>query len=180
MKNNDWLNDYQDFLNSDEAKIPNELKEGVFSKVKHLINPSAWTVFFKFLAVHLVMGFLSLSICHQFGLNPFNTERSLADWFMKVGGHHFCMIGCGVFFVGVSILAAGYFLTTEEIKALRRTGFLQNLSIGLISLGLFTAFGAEIATSLAGFWLAGALVGGFVATKAILTMRGFLQYPEYR
>jgi hypothetical protein len=171
VKNNEWLNDYQDFLSSDNVKVPSEVNVNVLSKMRQLINPSAWNVFFKLLGIHLVTGFLSLSICHQFGLNPFNTERSLADWFMKVGGHHFCMLGCGTLFVGVSILAAGYFLTLEEIKALKRTEFLQNLSIGLISLGLFTAFGVEFILSIAGLWLLGGLVGGFVATNAVWKLK---------
>ncbi len=170
MKNNEWLNDYQDFLNS-EVKVPKEVNVKVLSSMQQLINPSAWSVFFKLLVIHFVTGFLSLSVCHQFGLNPFNTEHSLADWLMKVGGHHFCMMGCGTLFVGISILTAGYFFTLEEIKALKRTEFLQNLSIGLISLGLFTAFGVEFILSIAGLWLLGGLVGGFVATAAMLKLK---------
>lgn len=170
-KNNEWLNDYQDFLSSENVKVPSEVNSNILSKMQQLLNPSAWNVFFKLLGIHLVTGFLSLSICHQFGLNPFNTERSLADWFMKVGGHHFCMLGCGTLFVGVSILAAGYFLTLEEIKALKRTELLQNLSIGLISLGMFTAFGVEFVLSIAGLWLLGGLIGGYVATTAVWKLK---------
>ena len=170
-KNNEWLNDYQDFLNSENIQVPKQVNNNLMPKMHSLINPSAWVVFFKILAIHVVTGFLSLSVCHQFGLNPFNTNYSLADWFMHVGGHHFCMLGCGTLFVGVSILAAGYFLTLEEIKALKRTEFLQNLSIGLISLGLFTAFGVEFILSIAGLWLLGGLIGGFVATNAIWKLK---------
>ncbi len=163
-KSNDQLNEYEDFLNSNNVKVPNELKLKTLLKMNKLINPSALTVFFKLLGIHLVTGFLSLSICHQFGLNPFNTKRSLSDWFMDVGGHHFCMLGCGVLFVAVSIFSAGYFLTIEEVKSLKRTEFLQNLSLGLISLGFFAAFGAELALSIAGLWLLGGLIGGIFAT----------------
>ncbi len=169
-QNNEWLKDYQEFI-TDETSVPQEVTNGVFLKIRNLLSPSAWTVFFKLLGLHLVIGFLSLSFCHQFGLNPFNTERSLADWFMKVGGHHFCMFGCGTLFVSLSILAAGYFLTVEEVKALKRTEFLQNLSIGLISLGLFTAFGVEFVLSIAGLWLLGGLIGGFVATAAVWKLK---------
>lgn len=166
-QNNEWLKDYQEFIDAAETSVPKEVTEGVFSRIKNLLSPSAWTVFFKILGIHLVTGVVSLSFCHQFGLNPFNTKYSLADWFMTVGGHHFCMLGCGTLFVGGGILAAGYFLTIEEIKALKRTEFLQNLSLGLISLGLFAAFGVEMILSIAGLWLLGALIGGFVATMAI-------------
>lgn len=168
--NNDWLKDYQEFFTS-ETSVPMEITEGVFLKIENLLNPSAWTVFIKLLGIHLVTGFLSLSVCHQFGLNPFNTERSLADWFMTVGGHHFCMLGCGILFVGVGIMSAGYFLTVEEIRSLKRTEFLQNLSLGLISLGLFAAFGAEMILSIAGLWLLGGLLGGIFATEVLFRLK---------
>lgn len=162
--NNEWLKDYQEFIDADKSSVPQEVTSKVYSKIHNLLNPKALIVFLKILGIHLVTGVISLSFCHQFGLNPFNTKYSLADWFMSVGGHHFCMLGCGVLFVGVGVLAAGYFLTVEEIKALKRTEFLQNLSLGVISLGLFAAFGAEMILSIAGLWLLGALVGGVAAT----------------
>lgn len=165
--NNEWLNEYQDFLNSENVQVPKEVDSSLMLKMQPLINPSARIVFLKILAVHLVTGFLSLAVCHQFGLNPFNTNYSLADWFMKVGGHSICMIGCGITFVSVSLFAAGYFLTIEEVKALKRTEFLQNLTLGLFSLGLFAAVGAELAVGMAGLWLLGSLIGGFFATLAV-------------
>ena len=169
MKNdsNEWLKDYQDFLDSENVQVPKEVHGSLMSKMHSLISPRAWIVFLKILTVHLVTGFLSLSVCHQFGLNPFNTNYSLADWFMSVGGHSVCMIGCGVTFVSISLFAAGYFLTIEEVIALKRNEFLQNISLGLISLGVFAAFGAQLAIGMAGLWLLGSLVGGFIATQTI-------------
>jgi hypothetical protein len=171
LNENEWLHDYEDFIKSDGAEVPQDLKSKVFSNIQKLINPSAVIVFLKIFGIHIGVGFLSLSICHQFGINPFNTEKSLADWMMSVGGHHFCMFGCGVLFVSVSLLAAGYFLTMEEINALKRTEFLQTLILGLISLGLFAIFGAELAIGIAGIWLLGGLIGGFAATEAVWRLK---------
>lgn len=171
INENEWLQDYEEFMNSDSSEVPKEIKDRVFSKIQKLINPNALIVFLKILGIHIGVGFLSLSVCHQFGMNPFNTEKSLADWMMSVGGHHFCMFGCGVLFVSVSLLAAGYFLTMEEINALKRTEFLQTLVLGLISLGLFAAFGAELAVGIAGIWLFGGLIGGFAATEAVWRLK---------
>ncbi len=165
--NNEWLKDYQDFIDADKTSVSKEATDGVFSKLQNLLNPSAWIVFLKILSIHLVTGVISLSFCHQFGLNPFNTKYSLADWFMSVGGHSICMIGCGVTFVSISLFAAGYFLTVEEVNALKRNEFLQNFSLGLISLGAFAAFGAELAIGMAGLWLLGSVIGGFIATLTI-------------
>lgn len=172
QKNHEWQKDYQEFLNSETQEIPAELKQGTFLKVQSLIKPNAWMVFLKLLGIHAIVGFFSLSVCHQFGLNPFNTEKSLADWFMTVGGHHLCMVGCGITFVSVSILAAGYIFTTEEIRALRRHDLLHNISLGVISLGLFTAFGAELAFGIAAFWLLGSMVGGLLAMATVFKVKG--------
>ena len=166
-----WLNEYQAFLNSDEVVVPAEATSKVFSRMQELINPSAWTVFFKVLGIHVAVGFLSLSFCHQFGMNPFGTDSSLDNWFMSMWGHSTCMIACGTLFLSSSILSAGYFLSIEEVKALKRTEFIQTFSLGAVSLALFTVFGAELAISFAGLWLLGALVGGFVATEALWKIR---------
>lgn len=170
-RKNEWLTEYQDFINSESETVPVELNEQVYQKVRSLIKPNAWIVFLKLLGIHAITGFLSLSVCHQFGMNPFNTEKSLAEWFMKVGGHHFCMLGCGITFVSISILAAGYLFTFEEARALKKNDLLQNLSLGLISLGVFAAFGAELALSVAGLWLLGSLLGGLIAMAAVFKIK---------
>lgn len=171
VQNNEWLQEYAEFVKFDGAEIPAELNGRVISRVLKLINPNPLGVFFKILGVHLAVGLLSMSVCHQFGMNPFNTEVSLADWMMQVGGYQFCMIGCGVTFVSLSVLAAGYFLTLEEVNALKRTEFLQTLVLGMISLGLFAAFGAHLAIGVAGLWLLGAIVGGFAATQTVWRLK---------
>ena len=168
---NQEIADYQEFLAADGEKIPQTVKDQVFRRISKLMNPSAVIVFFKVLAIHLVVGFFSMSICHQFGMNPFNTERSMSDWMMSVGGHRACMAGCGVVFIGLSLFAAGYFLTIEEVKALKKTELLQTLALGVISLGLFVAFGAEMAVGIAGLWLLGGLIGGVAATQAIWKLK---------
>ncbi len=169
--NNEWLKEYQEFMNSDTTSVPDELTKNIFSKMTLLLKPNAWMIFLKIIAIHLVIGTLSLGICHQFGLNPFHTESSLADWFMQIGGHGFCMIACGILFLGFSLSAAGFFLTIEEIKVLRNTQFLQTLALSIFSLGLLAAVGAELALTITGLWLFGTFLGGFLATEVIWQIR---------
>lgn len=174
MKANDpkeWMKDYSEFLSTDEVRVPRELNNKVLEDIRSLLNPNAWAVFAKILGIHFVIGFLSLAICHQFDMNPFGTSRSLSDWFMDMWGHGACMIGCGVVFVSFSVLAAGYFLSIEEVKALRRTEFLQTLALGVTSLITFALFGAQLAITFAGLWLLGALIGGCIASEALVLIR---------
>ncbi len=166
-----WMKEYSEFLDSDTVRVPSELSQKVLSRVHSLLHPSAWSVFAKILGIHVVVGFLSLSICHQFDMNPFGTENSLSNWFMNTWGHNTCMILCGGLFLSVSILSAGYFLTIAEVRALKQNEFIQTLALGGISLGLFVLFGAQIAVTFAGLWLLGALLGGFVATEAVFRFK---------
>ncbi len=167
------IEDYKDFLQSEETQIPAFTQKKVLNQIHGLLNPNPLLVFLKILILHLIVGVMSLSICHQFDMNPFQTQHSLSDWFMQVGGHHFCMLGCGILFVGLSLLFAGYFLSREEIHALKKTEVLQTLTLGLISLGLFSAFGAQMALGLAAIWLFGGLIGGFVATETIWRIKKY-------
>jgi hypothetical protein len=177
MKSSDpkeWLKEYNEFLNADEVKVPSELKQRVLDQVHSLLHPSAWLVFAKLLGIHLVVGFLSLSICHQFDMNPFGTEHSLSDWFMSTWGNSACMISCGVFFVSFSILTAGYFLSIEEFRVMRGTEFVQIFALGCVSLTIFHFTGTELALTFAGLWMIGALVGGFIATETVWIFRSVL------
>jgi hypothetical protein len=168
---NDLLTEYEAFLQEDNATVPVFLSEKTLGRVKTLLNPSPWIVFLKLLGIHIGVGFLSLSVCHQFEMNPFGTDVSLANWFMAMWGHGVCMVFCGVMFVGTSILAAGLLLSVEELRALKRTEFLQTLALGTTSLAVFGFFGAELAFTFAGLWLLGALIGGFVATEVAFKLR---------
>ena len=172
MKNK-WSDEYKDFLNDDlnTNALPNAVKNSVNFRIQKLMNPHALMVFMKIFVIHLAVGFLSLAVCHQFGINPFNTEKSLAEVMMSFGGHNFCMVGCGLLFVSLSVLAAGLFLNVEEINALKRTEFLQTLSLGVISLGLFAAFGTDLALGVAALWLLGSLIGGFAATETVWRLK---------
>ncbi|MES2966634.1 MAG: hypothetical protein V4668_02515 [Patescibacteria group bacterium] len=164
---NEWVKDYEEFLEADTVSVPQALSKTILTKIGKLMDPSPLSVFGKVALIHAVVGFFSLSICHQFGVNPFGTQASLADWFMAVGGHSVCMIGCGILFMGGSLLASGYFLTLEETRALRRTGFPQFFGLGILSLGLLATLGAELALTIGGLWLLGAMMGGFVATEMV-------------
>lgn len=165
------VEEYQTFLQSDEVRVSQEITSEIFKKMERLLHPRAEVVFLKLLAVHVVFGFLSLSICHQFNMNPFGTHFSLADWFMKMGGHNICMAFCGTLFLGGSILTAGSFLSIEELRVLRSTEFLYLLGLSLGSLVIFAIFGAELAGIFTLFWFVGSLMGGYLASQVVWRLK---------
>ena len=170
-QNREWLKEYSEFLQTDLTPVPNEVTRRVWSQIGSLLHPNALLVFAKLLSVHLVTGFLSLGVCNQFGVNPFNTTWSLADVFMNFGGHGFCMVVCGGLFFSISFLTAGFLLSVEEVKALRRTEILQFSALAVVSMGLFVAGGADFALTYSGLWLAGGLIGGALTIEVLWRLK---------
>lgn len=171
QKNKDWSTDYDLFLQQEGTSVPEGVSQNILKSIGRLLKPNPYFVFLKILGIHSLMGFLSLSVCHQFGINPFNTSASLSDWVMNLWGHGACMVFCGILFVSLGLGLSGFFLTLEEIKELRHHQFLQTLALGSISLLIFFMIGADLAIFFAGLWLLGALLGGVAATETIWFFR---------
>ena len=167
---NDIQKEYLQFLDP-SGTHENPLPVSVFNELKRTLFPNPFVVFAKVFALHVVVGFFSLGICHQFGLNPFGTERSLMDWFMKVGGHNFCMVSCGILFIGLTYTLANFFLSLEELEAVRQHEWLQTGIIGLMSITAFYFFGAELALTFVALWIIGAFLGGLLAIEGSYRLR---------
>jgi hypothetical protein len=163
----DWLKEFTDFSNANSQQVPSL----IFNELKRRLFPNPWVVFGKVTAIHFVVGLLSLAICNQFGLNPFHTNQSLTNWFMKLGGHHVCMFLCGTFFMATTYLLANFFLSLEELEAVRRHEWLQTSVIGLISLAAFYFFGAEMVMAFVALWIAGAFLGGLLSIEGSYRLR---------
>jgi hypothetical protein len=164
-----WLKEFTEFSEIDVKNV--EVPEGVFKNLRARLFPNPWAVFGKIAALHVVVGFFSLAVCNQFGLNPFQTAQGLTDWFMRVAGHNLCMLLCGTFFISATYLLANFLLTIEELEAVRRYEWLQTGIIGLVSLAAFYFFGAELAATFAILWLIGALLGGLLSIEGSYRLR---------
>ncbi len=155
---NELMNEFKEFVKSD-APVPRELSEKILNFVRNDLTPTSMFVFTKILVIHSFVGTLSLAVCDQFGINPFNTGFSLTHYFMKAG-HSFCMTLCGFLFLGLTTVASRFLLDRNEFLVLKQNTFLQVFFLSLLSLGFFLLLGAKIIFSAAAFWLFGALLGG--------------------
>jgi len=154
-----WVDEFKEFVQAEGVSVPQELSQKILDRIQKTMTPSPWLVFAKLLGIHSVVGTLSLAVCNQFGLNPFNTNFSLSDYAMKIN-HSFCMSFCGFLFIGLSVSLAFLFLKQEEILVLKKNSFVQIFSLSILSLVIFFAFGAEIVLSIGLLWMAGASIGG--------------------
>jgi hypothetical protein len=166
---NSWREDFIEFVQTNPA--PTTASQTLQVRLRQRLFPNPWVVFAKVFGLHVIVGFLSLAVCHQFGLNPFQTDKSLADWFMTVGGHNFCMLACGVLFMALTYGFANLFLSLEEVEAVRKVEWLQTGITGLVSLAAFYFFGAQLVMAVAVLWAVGALVGGLVSIELSYRLR---------
>lgn len=172
LNEKEWLEEFREFVQAEGAPVPRQVSENILNRVRSDLNPSAWMVFAKLLGVHGIVGTLSLAICSQFGLNPFHTNFSLSEYFMKFG-HSTCMVLCGVLFIGLTVFLGRLLLRREELLVLSRNAPLQIFGLSVLSLAAFIGFGAEIVLGIGVLWFVGAMIGGLVATKAVVRKPSF-------
>ena len=164
----EWTREFNEFCDeSSNVEAPSHL----FNSIRAKLFPNPWKVFSKITIIHGIVGFLSLGICNQFGLNPFNTAYSLSDLFMKTAGHNFCMLACGILFISTTYLFSNIFLTFEEFESIRKYEWLQLGVLSLASLASFYFFGAELVGTFVGLWLLGAVLGGFLSIEISFKIR---------
>ena len=148
------------------------MESELLGKLKSRLFPDTKILFLKILFIHIIVGLVSLLICNQFNLNPFQTSQSLSNWFMEVGGHHFCMLACGIFFMAATFIAGNFFISLEELMLIRKHQLLHSLIICLLSLFAFAFFGAKIFSIFGVLWL----LGGLIGSLSTITSTTYLRY----
>jgi len=154
-----WLKEFNEFMECDSTTVPRHLSKTILDSIQRDMNPSAWTVFYKLFTVQGIAGTLSLLVCNQFGINPFQTGFSLSHYFMKFGNST-CMLLCGFIFLSIGISASRFILRKEEFQVIKRNSFLQIFSLSLLFLGIFAIVDAELTFTIGVMWVLGALLGG--------------------
>lgn len=162
-KEQDLCKEFSEFASSPSAKSSQLVDDKILKQHLSLVQKDKLTVFAKLAVIHSLTSVLSLAVCHQFDMNPFNSQISLADYFMKFG-HSACMVFCGFLFVGGSLFAARQILNNYELAILRKTFALQIFALCSISLGVFMACGAQTTLIWALLWIVGAYVGSALST----------------
>ncbi|MBC7690869.1 MAG: hypothetical protein H7222_03815 [Methylotenera sp.] len=167
MKKNETkgqVQEFEAFLKTEAVSVPATLSESIFFRIEKNLNPNPWLIFSKLAGIHLGVGALTLSICPQFGVRFFGSGLGVVKLFFHLGTYG-CMMACGAFFVGASVLVAASLLSRDELRKLRAHPWLQLSSVVLLSLGGFIMADAEILIGFAFAWALGSLLGGFTALQ---------------
>lgn len=158
---NDWVDEFQSFMLVEEQEPPRQVSSRVIQIVQSSLHPSQWRVFAKLALIHLLVGFLVLLVCPQFGIGLFE-GMGLTSLFMHFG-EIVCSIACGALFLGTSMFVSSLFLRPEEIRVMREREFMQLTSLALVSIFVFASLGATVAATLGLTWIIGSILGGYTS-----------------
>lgn len=153
--------DFQDFTDAKEISPPQEVTATILQRVNSKLNPKISVLVFKLALVQLVIGTLTLLFCPQFDFSLTN-NYDLFHFFHHTFGVYGCMVACGTMFLGAGSLFAGFILSLDESRKIRKSRFLFFPSLALASLTVFVAMGASIYLDLFAFWLLGAITSGML------------------
>lgn len=156
--NKTWLNEFSEFIAVDAGSAPRELGTQIRSLVSNDLNPSPWKVFSKASLVQVIVGFVVLLFCPQFGLS-LTGVHGIMHLLMQYG-EGVCMFGCGALFVGSSLFVSSLVLKTDEVRILRRNRVLQTALLSLLTVGAFLCLGGEVIGLVTLAWLSGSILGG--------------------
>ena len=109
----------------------NIVKNEIHNEVRSGLKLFPFYVFSKILSIHVVVGFLTLLICPQFGVGPLGKESALSLFFMTYGPLA-CAFLCGGLFLGSSSLVLSIVLKPGELLYLNqhKFGIFSGLSLG--------------------------------------------------
>ncbi len=164
------LKDYKSFL-KDSKNPGSELDRAVSEMVAEDLRWLPRITFVKTLSAHWLAGLVTLSICPQFGWNPFDTWVHLPHVFMKYGMWA-CGLFCGVIFMALGASATRIILgANERVYMARRSSIfallMSSLSMGALMLLARNSSGADIffTESFISFWVIGAFVFDWATLK---------------
>lgn len=166
-----WKAEFEEFLSAEPVPPPPGLSETILSRVHQELSPPFWRLFPKLVAIHGIVGALTLLFCPQFGLG-LASGMGLSAIYSRWGAHA-CMAACGATFVSGSLLAASLLLRPEEVRAIRGTWVLQLSLLTLLSMGVFLFAGAPVAAGPGVFWFFGSVLGGVGALELGWALRRF-------
>jgi len=169
-QNKTWVSEFKEFLDGEPCEVPQHLGRKIMEEIHHKLNPPLGQVFFRLAIVHGLISIFVLSICPQFGIQIIPGMTGLTAAFMRVG-MPFCMLACGLVFMGAGIGAVIFLFPPEYIKALKRHELFHLVLLTFLSCGVLVALGEVFAFSWIFLWLLGGIAGSFFSFEVGYRLR---------
>lgn len=164
------LEDFEDFKTVEPMSPPPILSDRIFARVQNDLNPSPWKVFAKLSIIHFLSALVTLSICPQFGVRALGEGMGLMHYFMSLGTYG-CMVACGSFFLGSTVLVAMLLLRPEEVRVIRSHRLSELGTLTGLSMGFFLMLEVEFVLGFFLAWALGSFAGGVLTLEAGWSIR---------
>ena len=158
--NGPWVEEFKAFLDAKPEPVPQHLTRNIKEKIHQKLNPPLNKVFFRLALIHGIVSILTISICPHFGIEIIQGMGGLSAVFLKLG-MSFCMIGCGLVFMGTGILVAVFLMPPEYVMALKRQKLFHLVILTFLSCGILIALGDFLPFVWIILWLLGGIAGSF-------------------
>lgn len=155
-------------------KPSEKINHKILKEIKHRLNPSFQNILLKLFAIHLMVGFVTLSICPQMGVSTFHTDINLMDYFMYFGPT-ICSMLCGMFFLFSSMLLGYLILSRDEDRLIKSKKFATTSILILYSIGFLVIFSPNIFVEFSLIWLIGAFLGSIVSIELASFVKNWLK-----
>src|SRR5687767_5551446 len=110
-------NEFSDFLSVQELLPDKRISQAILAQVTQDLSPKPGKVFSRLLIIHCLTAVVTLAVCPQFGIQLVGEGMGLMKFFMALGKYG-CVLACGSFFTGLSLLVASQVLRPEEVKVI--------------------------------------------------------------
>ena len=168
--NTTWVSEFKEFLDGEPSEVPQHLSRKIVEEIHHKLNPPLGQVFFRLAIVHGLISIFILSLCPQFGIQIIPGIHGLTAVFMQAG-MSFCMLACGLIFMGAGIGAVIFLFPPEYVLALKRHRLFHLVILTFLSCGALVALGEVSALSWIMFWLLGGIAGSFFSFEVGYRLR---------
>ena len=156
--------DFKEFTQVDSSSVARpELWQKIESQIL-ATKPKLGQVVFHLTLIHFVCSLLSLVACPQFGVRLFFDGHGLMHYFMSFAGPVYCQFFCGAFYLGLTFLAAKFWLSYDEWLVIKKNRWLSSAVLASASLAAFAIHDHGFELQLAAVWLVGAVLAGVVTT----------------
>jgi hypothetical protein len=155
-------------------KPSEQINQKILADIKARLNPSFQQIILKLFAIHLVVGFVTLSICPQMGVSTFHTEINLMDYFMYFGPT-VCSLLCGMFFLFCSMLLGTFILSIDEDRLIKSKKYATTSILLLYSIGFLVIFSPNIFVEFSLIWLIGAFLGSILSIEIGALFKNWLK-----
>lgn len=162
--------EFAEFVDVEPATPATGVDNTVLNMVARDLRPTPWKIFVKLTLVEVAAGLATLTVCPQFGLGFVRHNALLHDLHVATSPGVFYLL-CGVLFVTLGAVLAGFVLTRHEIRAISHASNRYFALYSILAYLVLVVLSPELFVAASLTWIVGALLGNILGYAAAVRIR---------